>query len=119
MTMVTASHALAGYDGQWLDRLEDHDVSLTAASLVGITGAVAIVPLFFAVAAAVLLARAGRLRGADRLDVAGAGVVTCAWALVAATAPGGGDAAHLARYLPGLLATAALAGAGTYALRTR
>jgi hypothetical protein len=119
MTMITATHALAGYDGKWLDRLEHRDTSLTAASLLGITGAVAIVPLFLAVAAALLLAGTGRLRDADTVDVAGAGVVTCAWAFVAATAPGGADAAHLVRYLPGLLATAAVVMAGTYALRAR
>jgi hypothetical protein len=47
-------------------------------------------PLFLAVAAALVLASTGRLRDVDRLDVLGAGVVTCVWAFVAATAPGGG-----------------------------
>jgi hypothetical protein len=119
MTMIVSTHALAGYDGRWLHRLRAGDVTSTAASLVGVTGAIAIVPLFLAVAASFALGASTLPFSSIRpQDVAAAGLVTFAWAVVAATAPGGGDAAYLVHYVPSL---AAIAGAivGTYALRKR
>jgi hypothetical protein len=91
MTALTASHPLAGYDGRWLHRLGDGDVPLTAASLAGITGWYAVLPLFAAVALATWLA----LRSAPPvpirpLDAVGAGVAVLAWAAVAAGSSDGG-----------------------------
>ena len=120
MTMIASTHTLAGYDARCLDRLRDGDVTSTAASLAGITGAIAIVPLFLAVAAGLVLGISTLpwLPAIRAQDVAAAGLVTGIWAAAAALAPGSADAAHLANYVPSLVAVAAGI-AGTYALQTR
>jgi len=120
MTMIVSTHALAGYDGRWLERLRDGDVTSTAASFVGVTGAIAIVPLFLAVAVSFALGASTlpRFSSIRAQDVASAGLATGAWAVVAATAPGAANAPHLVHYAPSL-AVIAVVVAGTYALQNR
>ncbi len=110
MALVTATHASAAYDGRWLERLENGDVTLSTASLVGVTGAVGMVPFALAVAAALGLSLPiGR-------DVLLAGVAVLAWAGLALSAPTEAEAAHASAFVLPLLIVAA---AGAYALRSR
>jgi hypothetical protein len=122
MTLVTATHALAGHDGRWLERLGDRQPTPTAASLAGVTGWVAILPFFAAVAAAgacaIAATAAPRVRAADTLL---AGVAALGWAVVAAGAPRGADARELSEYgafwLVLALAAATALAVSAYALR--
>jgi acid phosphatase family membrane protein YuiD len=119
---LTATRALAGYDGRWLDRLADRETTPTAATLVGVTGWYAILPFLLAAAAAAacaLLASAPPiLRPAE---AALGGVAALAWAAVAAWAPRGGDAGELRQYgaaaAVAALSVAAAVAARAYALR--
>jgi hypothetical protein len=96
MALLTATHPQAGYDGAWAARLADRDVPLTAASLLGITGWYAILPLFAACALAGWLG----LRSAPWPAIGPqapllAGLAVAAWALLAATADDGGAGSSL------------------------
>jgi hypothetical protein len=100
---ITATHALAGYNAEWFDRIGRRDFTATAASLVDVTGWYTILPFFAAAAAAALFAFLAsappRLSG---LDTLAAGAAVLAWAAVAAAAPVtpalGGDADEFASY---------------------
>jgi hypothetical protein len=88
MVSATATHALAGYDGEWFSRVAERQFTSTAASVVDVTGWYAIAPFFAAVGTAAVAAglatTAVRTSPADTM-LAGAAVL--AWALLAATAP--------------------------------
>jgi hypothetical protein len=100
MALVTATHALAGYDGRWFDRIQSGETTLTAGSLGGVTGAVAISPFLVAVAGALGLALlATPIRSSPR-DALLAGGAMLTWAFAAALAPGGSEVADFASYLP-------------------
>lgn len=88
MSAITATHALAGYNLGWFDRIADRQFTETAASLVGVTGWYAIVPFFAAVALAVVLAIAATRppRVSSVETIIGGGAVA-AWAALAAAAP--------------------------------
>lgn len=117
---LTATRALAGYDGRWLDRLADGETTPTAASLAGVTGWYAILPLLVAAAVAVACALAATARPLVRpVETALAGMAVLAWAALAAWAPRGPDAGELGEYraaaaIVGLAAVAAV-GARAYA----
>ena len=103
MVGTTATYALAGYDWEFLDRLANGEVPLTAASLAGITGWIAIVPFFLLILSAVALAfLASTPRVVRNLDVLLAAAAVLLWALLAATSPRpfelGGDGRDLAAY---------------------
>lgn len=119
MTLLTATHPLAGYDGRWADRLLDGDVPQTAASVAGVTGAAAIGPFFAAAVAAAWLALRSTASVRPRgIDTALAGVAVLAWALLAMLAPEGGADAPLRLYA--LVAAAGLAvGALAFVRRPR
>ncbi len=88
MVGTTSTYALAGYDWEWLTRLANGDVPLTAASLAGVTGWIAIVPFFCLILGAVVLAfLASAPRDVRDLDVVLAGAAVLLWALLAATSP--------------------------------
>jgi hypothetical protein len=88
MATVTATHALAGYDGRYIDRLVDRELTLSAASLVGITGWYAMLPFFVAVAGAVVAAAsASRLRAPTLRGLLAGALALAAWALLLAFAP--------------------------------
>jgi hypothetical protein len=122
MAALTATRALAGYDGGWIDRLGDRETTPTAASLIGITGWYAIVPFLVA---AVVAAGCALLATAPPLvrpaETALAGAAALAWAPLAAWAPRGGEASELGSY--GAAAAVAALGVGAavavraYALR--
>jgi hypothetical protein len=114
MATVTATHALAGHDGRYFHRLLDRELTLSAASVVGITGWYAML-LFFvavggAVVAAVLATRWPRISGRG---LAAAGAVVVAWLVLRELAPveTAGSAADY------LLLAAIVAVAGAVALR--
>jgi hypothetical protein len=115
MAGLTATHPQAGWDGRWLDRLADGEVSQTAASLFGVTGWYAILPFFAAVAAAAILAALAtppvRVRAYEPLLAGGA---VLAWAAAALSAPESGRTGDYASYLPAvvLVLAAAVAAAG-------
>lgn len=119
MTLLTATHPLAGYDGRWADRLLDGDVPQTAASVAGVTGSAAIGPFLAAAVAAAWLALRSTASVRPRgIDTALAGVAVLAWALLAMLAPEGGADAPLRLYA--LVAAAGLAvGALAFARRPR
>lgn len=100
---TTATHALAGYNLDWFDRVASRDFTFTAARLVGLTGWYTILP-FFAAAVVALITSAFDTRWVSPRteEVAFAGVATLGWAVVAATAPRppmlGGDADSYAAY---------------------
>jgi hypothetical protein len=88
MGSVTATHALAGYDGDWLSRFEQRAFASTAASLVGVTGWYTILPFFAAVLVAALAAAlATPALHVSRADTALALAAVLGWALAAAAAP--------------------------------
>lgn len=88
MGSVTATHALAGYDGEWLTRFEQRAFTSTAASLVSVTGWYTILPFFAAlVAAAIAAGLATPALRPSRADTAFALAAVLGWALVAAEAP--------------------------------
>jgi hypothetical protein len=88
MSAIAATHALAGYNLDWFERIGDRAFTRTAASLVGITGWYTIVPFFVAIvlAAALAVASTARPRVTGVETLAG-GAAVLAWALIAATAP--------------------------------
>lgn len=88
MVVVTATFPMAAYDGRWLERLLDGELGLTAASLVGVTGWYAMLPLFAAAPAAVGCAAAAArgLRPGPR-DAALAATALAAWVALALAAP--------------------------------
>lgn len=101
MLGLTATHPEAGYDGRWLDRLLDGEVPLTAASLAGVTGWYAVLPLFAGAAVAVVLACLSlpdlRIR---RFEPVVAGILLIGWAAIALLAPATGEPDDLAAYAP-------------------
>jgi hypothetical protein len=111
MATITATHALAGHDGRYFERLADRELTLSAASLVDVTGWYAMVPFFVAIVAAGALAflvTGARLPRAGEL--AGAAFVVAAWLVLRALAPTE-TAGTAPRYglLLGLVAVAAAA----------
>jgi hypothetical protein len=103
MVSMTATHALAGYDLDWLHRVGTRDFDYTVAWLVGVTGWYTIVPFFAALAAAVALALATTPRVPVRwLEPLAAGAAVVGWAVLAAWAPKttalGGRADQLSAY---------------------
>lgn len=124
MVGTTSTYALAGYDWEWLDRLANGDVPLTAASLVRVTGWIAIVPFFCLVVAAVALAfLASAPRVVRDLDVLLAGAAVLLWALLAATSPRpfelGGDGRELTAYWGAAVVLLLIAAAVVAARATR
>jgi hypothetical protein len=114
MIGLTATHPDAGYDGRWLDRAFDGEVSQTAASLVGITGWVAVLPLLAAAALAAVFAALSLPKLRVRpLEPVGAGAALLGWAAVALAAPATGTTGDYAAYVPAFAVVAA-AGAIAY-----
>jgi hypothetical protein len=123
---ITATHALAGYNAEWLDRISRRDFTATAASLVGVTGWYTILPFFAAaVAAAVLAFLATAGPQPSPLETAVGGLAVLAWALVAAAAPttpalgGGGDELRSYGVVTAVLAALLAAGVAARSLRPR
>ena len=87
MSSITATHALAGYNLGWFDRIAERQFTETAASLAGVTGWYTIVPFFVAVAVAVALAFASARRPVSRFETVVGGGAVLAWAVLAAAAP--------------------------------
>ena len=88
MSAITATHALAGYNLAWFERIGDRAFTGTAASLAGITGWYTIVPFFVAIVLAGALAVAATARPrVTALETLAGGAAVLAWAVVAATAP--------------------------------
>jgi hypothetical protein len=113
MATVTATHALAGHDGRYLDRLLDRELTLSAASIVGVTGWYAMLPFFLAVAGAVVAAALTTPLPVPRLGGLLAGAIgLAAWALLLALAPVETEGTVL-RFA---LLLAAVAGAGAAAV---
>jgi hypothetical protein len=117
MAAITATHVLAAYDGRWFDRLADRQVVSTAASLVGITGASAVLPFFAACAAAAIVAvkvtMPIRVRAPDALCAA---IAAAGWFLLERAAPRGTEAATYGKLaLPGLAALLIVAAAAVAA----
>jgi hypothetical protein len=123
---ITATHALAGYNAEWLDRISRRDFTATAASLVDVTGWYTILPFFAAAAAAAALACLATARPqTSSLETAAGGVAVLAWALVAAAAPTtpalGGDGDELRSYgvVSAVLVALLAAGVAARGLRAR
>jgi hypothetical protein len=88
MSAITATHALAGYNLGWFDRIEGRDFTRTAASLLDITGWYTIVPFFAAIAVSIGLACAASGRPQlSPLETLAGGLAVLAWAALAANAP--------------------------------
>lgn len=120
MAVLTATYALAGYDGQWFDRLTSRQLTPSAASLVGVTGWWATLPFFGLLAVAVALAaRAGPRPTADRRDWAVAVASLLTWAVLAATAPTGAESETYSGYWAVGLVALAAAIAAAASSRTR
>jgi hypothetical protein len=123
MTLMTATYALAGYDDRWLDRFSARQLTPSAASLVGITGWYATLPIVAAAAAAAVVAFSVTARPRLRWwEPALAGGAALAWAALAADAPSGGESTEVVSYttlwlLLGLAALGAIT-AAVYALAT-
>ena len=84
MAVMTATNALASYDGQALDRLRDRNVTQTGAAFVGVTGWYTILPFFGAVLVASLIAVRRPAAGArDPHDAVIAAAALAAWAVIA------------------------------------
>ncbi|MEP6978212.1 MAG: hypothetical protein ABI948_09180 [Thermoleophilia bacterium] len=112
MVSMTATHALAGYDLDWLHRLGTRDFDYTAAWLIGITGWYTIIPFFAALAGAVALAFAATPRvRVGWLEPLAAGAAVAGWAVLAAGAPKttalSGHAEELSAYVPAAVVVAA------------
>ena len=122
MGSITATHALAGYDGEWLRRFEDRAFTSTAASLVGVTGWYTILPFFVAlVLGAIAVGAATPALRVSRGETALGLAAVLAWALLATTAPraaalGGTSNEWDAYWMVGVLF---VAGASVYALLRR
>jgi hypothetical protein len=87
LVVLTATGALASYDGDWLGRLERREVVQTAAAFVDVTGWYTIVPFFAAALAAALLAAATVVpRAAPWREVAVALAALVGWGLIALAA---------------------------------
>jgi hypothetical protein len=86
MVVLTATGALAAYDGDWLGRLADREVVLTAASLVGVTGWTAIVPFFLAALVAVATAAAVTRAALSPRELPAALAAVLGWSAVAVAA---------------------------------
>ena len=120
MAVLTATYALAGYDGQFFDRLTSRQLTPSAASLVGVTGWWATLPFFGLLAVAVALAaRAGPRPTFSRSDWSLALAALLAWALVAATAPTGAESETYSGYWGVGLVALAAATAAPVRSRTR
>ena len=88
MATITATHALAGHDHRAFHRLADRELTLSAASLVGITGWYAMLPFFAAVAASGLAAAfATKWPRLGARGLAAAAVVVAAWLILRELAP--------------------------------
>lgn len=121
MALVTATHALAGYDRHWLDRLEARETTSTAASLLGVTGWYTILPFFAAAAAAAAFAfAASRAVRPHVWDTLLAGGAVLAWAALAISAPGESSAGEYGAYstLWVVIGVSALAVLGLRAIRS-
>jgi hypothetical protein len=119
MALITATGALAAYDGQWLDRAVDRLFVQTGAALVDVTGWYSIGPFFLAVAAAALAAALGSERlASSSTDVLAAGGALAAWAVVALAADNPNGSPPGTAYVVAL-ALAAAAGVGALALVAR
>lgn len=111
---TTATHALAGYDLEWFQRVSSRQFTYTPGLLVDVTGWYTILPFFAAACAAAVLAAFAttweRVRPAE-FTAAGAAVFT--WAVIAAGAPKtpalGGDADTYGGYLAVFVVVAILA----------
>lgn len=116
MVVQTATNPLASYDGGWLGRLTDRDVSQTAASIVAVTGWYTILPFFAAVLlAVVLVSLESRPLLVRPVDLVASVVALLGWALLALTAtnpqggpPGTGYVIGLTAIVVGALLAAAL-----------
>ena len=84
---ITATHALAGYNRGFVDRLLDRETTATAASLVGITGWYAIVPFLLAVVGAVAGAALATSWEARTLELPAVAAALAAWVVVWEVAP--------------------------------
>ena len=114
MATITATHALAGHDGRYFHRLADRELTLSAASLVGVTGWYAMLPFFLAIACAALAAvLATRWPRIGLRGLLAAAIVVGAWLLFRALAPveteGGVGEYLVLLVLAGLAGTAAVA----------
>jgi hypothetical protein len=115
MATITATHALAGHDGRYFDRLANRQLTSSAASLLDVTGWYATLPFLVAVAAAVVAAAlATPWPAVEPPAVLGAVAVVVAWLVLRDLAPvetegGAGEFALL-------LAVAALACAAALTL---
>ena len=109
MVAQTATNPLAAYDGGWYGRLVDAEFLQTAASLVGLTGAVAYVPFFIAVVvAAGCGAWAARGPRASPVDTLAALLATVAWAVAALRAANPAGGGFPDDYVAGVTLTVAL-----------
>ena len=90
MSVITATHVLAAYDGRWFERLADRQVVETPAAFVGVTGALTILVFFVACLCAVTLALGTtpriRFRAADGCCAI---VALAGWLVLVAAAPSG------------------------------
>jgi hypothetical protein len=88
LATVTVTHPFLAFDGNWLDRLLDGDVSRTVAGLFGITGWYVVIPVFVAVAVAIAAAAvAAPWPGTSWRSAAAAAVALSVWAWVLVRAP--------------------------------
>jgi hypothetical protein len=114
MTVMTATGALAAYDGAWLSRLTHRNVVQTAAAIVDVTGWYTIAVFFAAALAAIGVTAAATRVTLNRRELPLALCALAAWAVIAATAsnPNGeppGDSYVLGAVLVVGALTAALA----------
>jgi hypothetical protein len=116
MAVVTATGALASYDGAWLSRLADRNVVRTAAEFADVTGWYAVLPFFAAVVVAALCAAASATAVISTRELGIACGALALWAILAVTstnpdgrAPGTSYALTAAVVVGGLAAVLALA----------
>jgi hypothetical protein len=115
MTLITATHVFAAYDGLWLDRVRAGELTPAVPSLVGITGWYAIVPFALAVGVALVAAALVTPLRATSADTLLAAAALLAWAFLAVAAPSGPDALEYRNYAA--IAGLAAAGAALAAVR--